>query len=165
MNPTVYLYKENENEFELYLGEFSTLEGLKAINEKLKVKLVRIGASSYKTYGWATKKEFPDWKTVQEVKCFFEQEDEFGLIDFEIELIGLGNLSTHDDGECNFRFKKKKDLINAVKAVSNSMNGELIVSGLLNNPGMYIEIENSGKLSTYHSFDQYLKERKTRWIT
>jgi hypothetical protein len=33
MNPSVYLYREIESEFELYLGEFSTLDGLKAINE------------------------------------------------------------------------------------------------------------------------------------
>ena len=160
MNPTVYLYKEKENEFELYLGEFSILDGLKAINEKLKVKLVSIGASNYKKYGWATENEFPDWKTVQEVKSFFEQEDEFGLIDFEIELIGYGNLSTHDDGECHFKFKHKRDLIDVVKTLSDSEHIELIVSGLLNNPDMYIEIEKSGKMNKYHSFGQYLKETK-----
>ncbi len=160
MNPTVYLYKENENEFELYLGEFSTLNGLKAISEKLKVKLLSIGASNYKKYGWATENEFPDWKTVEEVKSFFEQEDEFGLIDFEIELIGFGNLSTHDDGECHFKFKQKKDLIDVINTVSYSVLIELIVSGLLNNPDMYIEIEKSGKMNKYHSFEQYLKETK-----
>ncbi len=160
MNPTVYLYKEKKNEFELYLGEFSTLDGLKAINEKLRVKLVSIGASNYKKYGWATEKEFPDWKTVQELRSFFEREDEFGLIDFEIELIGFGSLSTHDDGECHFRFKEKGALIDVVKTVTDSINRDLILSGLLNNPGMYIEVEKSGKLNKFHSFDQYLKETK-----
>ena len=160
MNPTVYLYREKENEFELYLGEFSTFNGLNSIDGNLKVRLVSIGASNYKKYGWATETEFPNWKTVQEVKSFFEQEDEFGLIDFEIELNGFGNLSTHDDGECHFRFKEKKDLINVVKTVSDSMSGELIVAGLLSNPEMYIMIGKSGQLNKYHSFDQYLKETK-----
>ncbi len=160
MTPTVYLYREKGNEFELYLGEFSTLDGLKAINEKLKIQLVSIGASNYKKYGWATEKEFPEWKTVQEVKLFLEQEGEFGLIDFEIEFIEFGNLSTHDDGECHFRFKEKRDLINVVKTVSGSINQELIISGLLNNPEMYINIEKSGRLNKYHSFDQYLKEKQ-----
>ena len=160
MNPSVYLYRETESQFELYLGEFSTLDGLKAINEKLKIKLVSIGASNYKKYGWATENEFPDWKTVQEVKSFFEREEEFGLIDFEIELTEFGNLSTHDDGECHFRFKDKSALIDVVKTVADSINRDLILSGLLNNPDMYIEIEKSGKLNKYHSFDQYLKETK-----
>jgi len=160
MNPTVYLYREKGNEFELYLGEFSTFNALNSIDENLKVRLVSIGASNYKKYGWATEKEFPNWKTVQEVKSFFEQEDEFGLIDFEIELNEFGNLSTHDDGECHFRFKEKRDLINVVKTVSESMNGELIVSGLLSNPEMYIKIRKSVQLNKYHSFDQYLKETK-----
>lgn len=160
MNPSVYLYRETESEFELYLGEFSTLDGLKAINEKLRVQLVSIGASNYKKYGWATENEFPDWKTVQEVKSFFEQEEEFGLIDFEIELTEFGNLSSHDDGECHFRFREKSSLIEVVKTVTDSINRDLILSGLLNNPDMYIEVEKSGKLSKYHSFDQYLKETK-----
>ena len=160
MNPTIYLYREKENEFELYLGEFSTLDGLKSINEKLKIQLVNIGASNYKKYGWATEKEFPDWKTVKEVKLFFEQEGEFGLINFEIELIGFGNLSTHDDGECHFRFKKKSDLIDVVKNVAYPINRERTVAELLNNPGVYIEIEKSGVMNKYHSFNQYLKEIK-----
>jgi hypothetical protein len=58
MNPSIYLYRETESEFELYLGEFSTLNGLKAINEKLKVQLVSIGASNYKKFGWQQKMSF-----------------------------------------------------------------------------------------------------------
>ena len=159
MNPTLYLYREKENEFELYLGEFSTLNGLNSIGQNIKVKLMSIEATIYKNYGWATEKEFPDWKTVQEVKSFFEQEGEFGLINFEIELIGFRILSTHDDGECRFRIKKKGDMINIVKTVSESMCQELILSELLNNPGMYLKIGNSGQLNKYHSFDHYLKEK------
>lgn len=132
------------------------------INENLKVKLVSIGATNFKNFGWATKKEFPNWKTVQEVLLFFEKEGEFGLIDFEIDLIDFGNLSTHDDGECHFIFKEKKDLIDVVKTAADSINQKLIVSGLINNPGMYIEIDKSGKLNKYHSFDQYLKETENK---
>ncbi len=160
MNPSIYLYRETESEFELYLGEFSTLSGLKVINEKLRVQKVSIGASNFKKYGWATENEFPDWKTVKEVKSFFEHQEEFGLVDFEIELTGFGYLSTHDDGECHFRFKQKSDLIDVVKTVTEPINRDLILSGLLNNPNMYIKVEKAGKLRRYHSFDQYLKETK-----
>jgi len=160
MSPSVYLYRETKSEYELYLGEFSTLYALKAINETLNVQLINIGASNYRKFGWATEKEFPDWKTVKEVKSFFEEENEFGLIDFEIELVGFGNLSTHDDGECHFKFIEKSALIDVVKTVTDSIHRELILSGLLNNPDMYIAVEKSGKLNTYHSFDQYVKETK-----
>lgn len=160
MTPTVYLYNKTETQFELYLGDFSTLDGLKAINEMQKVRLVSIEASNYKKFEWATEKDFPDWNTVQEVKSFFEKEDEFGLIDFEIDLIEFGKLWTHDDGECHFRFNKKSDLIEVVKAVSDSISREIIIAGIMDNPGMYIEIEKSGKLNKYDSFDQYLKESK-----
>lgn len=158
MIPTLYMFREKDGKFELSLGEFSTLDGLKVLNEKLKVQLVRIGASSYKNYGWATEKEFPIWKTVKDVKTFFEQEGEFDLIDFEIELIEFGSLSTHDDGECHFVFKERKDLIDLAKTVSK--NQQVIVAEILNNPEMYIEIDSTGKINRYHSFDQYLKETK-----
>ena len=160
MSPNVYLYREKDKEFELYLGGFSTFDGLNSIDENLKVQLVSIGASNYKEYGWATEMQFPDWETVREVKSFFKHEVEFGLINFEIELEGFGILSTHDDGECHFRCVNKRDVTTIVKAVSDSMYTELIVSELLNNQGMYIEVGKSGQLKKYHSFDQYLKETK-----
>ncbi len=157
MHPKVYLYREQDEYFELYLGGFSTLDGLKAIDPNLKVELIEIGATSYKRYGFATEKEFPNWERVQELISFMEAEGEFGLIHFEIEIIGLGYLSTHDDGECHFRFKDRRDLINVVKVVASNYQDQL-VAALLDNPNSYIVIKESGQLSKYHSFDSYLKE-------
>lgn len=48
-------------------------------------------------------------------------------------------------------------MIDEVKAVSDLINGELIVSRLLSNPELYLKIEKPGKMNKYHSFDQYLK--------
>jgi len=160
MNPTVYLYKEKDNEFELYLGEFTTLAGLNAIDSKINVELVSVGASNYHDYGWATEKEFPDWNSVAEVISFFKNEGEIGLVDFEIRIGKIGSLSTHDDGECHFWFKDKNDLINVLKTVVPINYRELLISGLFESPGKYIEIDGSGNLKKYHSFDEYLKETK-----
>jgi hypothetical protein len=37
----------------------------------------------------ATENEFPDWKTVQEVRSFFEQEEEFPLAGARLYLVLL----------------------------------------------------------------------------
>ena len=157
MNPSVYLYRPLNHGFELYLGEFDTLSGLSALDEHLKVKLLSIGASSYQKYGWATEKEFPQWQTVKEVKAFFKQTGEFGLIEFELDLLDFGILTTHDDGACNFVFKDRKNLIDLVKKVAPPVHSELILAGLLENPGKYIEVSKNAELMIYHNFDQYLK--------
>ena len=157
MNPSVYLYRPLKQSFELYLGEYDTLSGLSALDEHLNVKLLSIGASSYQKYGWATEKEFPQWQTVGEVKAFFKQTGEFGLIEFELDLIDFGTLTTHDDGECRFVFKDRKNLIDLVKKVALPIHSDIIVAGILENPGKYIEVSENGELMIYDNFDQYLK--------
>jgi len=161
LNLSLFLYREQQGQFELHLSEFSTLDGLKAIDEDLNVKLIGVGASGYKNYGWATEKEFPNWNTVKEIKSFFELDEEIGLIDFEVEFLGYGRLSTHDDGECNFRFRNKGDLINVLKKVVPPAKQDVVISALLNNPDKYIKLDKSGNLNKYHTFDQYVKESKS----
>jgi len=162
MNPSVYLYSEKEDEFELYLGEFSTFEGLSLVDPNVCADLVSIGASCYKNYGWATEREFPRWNTVKEVTTFLKNNENIGLIDFEIRLDQIGYLSTHDDGECHFRFKNKSDLIQVLKSVIPNEYSNLIISLLFENPDKYIEIDKSGKLKKYPTFDQYLKTKKLK---
>ena len=158
MAPSVYLYNEKESEFELYFGDFSTIAGLNAINENLNVKVSNISALNFEKNDWASEKELPIWNTVKEVKSFFNNTKEFNLIDFEIELIGFGNLSTHDDGECHFRFKKKNDLLGVLNNVVNHPNKKIIISEIISNPGIYYEIKKSGEMIKYHSFDHYLNK-------
>ena len=61
MKPSLYLYRKIENGIEMYFNEISTIDGLKAINKSDKIKLTSIGATSYKNYGFATEKEFPEF--------------------------------------------------------------------------------------------------------
>ena len=158
MRPKVYLYRKKDKEYELYLGEYSTLDGLKAVNSKLKVNLLNIGATLYRQYGYAVVNDFPTWNTVKDVILFFEKENEFGLIEFKIKLGEIGYLSTHDDDECHFILNDKQDLISIIKYVTNIKNQQLLIAGLLNNPSRYIKVNKFDKLDIYYSFEHYLRE-------
>src|SRR5215203_4376463 len=102
MNPSVYLFRESEKGFELYLGEFSTIDGLSCFNPQIKAQITSFGASGYKRFGWATENELPALNTVAEIIEFLKSEGEIGLIEIEVKIQNVGLLSTHDDSECHF---------------------------------------------------------------
>ena len=99
MSPSLYLYKESNEAFELYFGECSTLEGLSVFDAMTEISITNFGASSYKNYGWATEKELPNLHNIGAVIDFLKKEDEIDIIDFEVKISGYGTLSTHDNGE------------------------------------------------------------------
>ncbi len=92
MNPSVYLYKNSEKGFKLYLGDFSTIDGLSCFDPKTKAQIVNFGASSYRNFGWATENEIPKLNTVAEIIKFLKSEGEIGLIDFKTTIQDIGSL-------------------------------------------------------------------------
>lgn len=106
--PTTYLFEQTETYHMLYLGEYSSLEGLRIVPNDLEIEKIELGASNYKNYGWATEKEFPYFKNSGELTEFLEREDEIGLLVFNIAFKNFGSLHTHDDGECHFKLMTKE---------------------------------------------------------
>ncbi|MCB9232302.1 MAG: hypothetical protein H6581_11605 [Bacteroidia bacterium] len=155
--PSCYLYRPSEKGLELYLGDFTTLDALRILHPDTRVESIIVGASSYQNYGWATEKEFPAWQTVGEIVTFLEQEGEFGLIEFEVRLAGLGSLRTHDDGECHFLLHEKGDLARIIRQVAPPAWQDKLIAGLLQFPGLYLTLDSKGNLKRYASFEQYLK--------
>ena len=158
MEPSLYLYKETENGLELYFNEISTIDGLKAIEKSDKIKLTSFGATLYKNYGFATQKEIPEFYKTDELIDFLNKAGEIGLIDFEIEIIGKGRMSSHDDGECHFTLKNKKDGIEILKKNTPENQSELIVATLLKNDGIYIAIDSENNIKRFATFDDYIKK-------
>ncbi len=158
MKPSLYLYKETENGIELYFGEISTVDGLKAIDKSDEIKLTTIGATLYKNYGFATEKEFPVFNKTDELIKFLNQAGEIGLIDFEIEIIGKGKMSSHDDGECHFMLESKKDVIEILKKITPEFQSDLIIATLLKNNGIYVSINSKNKVRKFATFDEYVEK-------
>lgn len=157
MNPKIYLFREKNNEYEIYLGEFSTLEAISLFDNNFEIKVLNFGASNYKSYGWATQNEIPKIETINELIIFFQSQSDFGLIEFEIEINNIGKLSSHDDGECNITVNSKQLAYKIIKQVSPIIYQDLVLSELINNQNHYITIAENGEIQKYKTFEKYLK--------
>jgi len=159
--PSTYRLEQTETAYELYLGEYSSLEGLGLLPIDLQIENITLGASNYKRYGWATEKEFPSFNTSGELAEFLEREDEIGLLEFDVTFMNFGKLQTHDDGECHFKFNDKRKLIDAVNNAAPEQFKTVILAELLEHLNKYIIVDQNGKLKQYHTFDQYLEENQS----
>ena len=157
MKPSLYLYKQNEAGIELYFNEISTIDGLKAIDKSDKIKLTSIGATLYKDYGFATEKEFPEFNQSNELIDFLNHAGEIGLIDFEIEIVGKGKMTSHDDGECHFTLENKKHGIEILKKIIPEFQSDLIIATLLKNEGIYVSIDEKNNIRKFATFDEYVE--------
>lgn len=156
INPEVYLYKKSERGFELYLGSFSTLDGLLWLDPQAEAQIVNFGASGYKEFGWATENEIPKLYTIAEITEFLKDEGEIGLIDFKVTIQNIGSLNTHDDAECHFILSEKNRIFDILKTAAPLDYSNLIFNKILENSDSYITFDEFGKMSKYESFDHYL---------
>lgn len=157
MNPSVYFYQEKADTYNLYIGEYDTLHGLNLLDPEALIQSLQVGASSFRKLGWATEKDIPICKTIGDLITFFEEEGEIDLIHFEVEMVDDTVLRTHDDGECSFTFKQKREVIRVLKTVSPLPYQDKLMAKLFDNPSKYIAIDNLGKISYYHTLEQYHK--------
>lgn len=102
MSPSTYNYKETEAGHELYLGEFSTVEGLVLFDMDAQAEVVEFGATSFRSFGWATENELPELCQVKDIVTLLTTDEDLGLVDFSARIKNGDVLSTHDDGECHF---------------------------------------------------------------
>ena len=158
MNPSVYLYNEKNNGYEIYLGECSILDGLSLLAKSQEITITSFGATLYKDYGWATESELPSLKSVGEVINFIETEGDLGIIDFEASLPNLCKFSSHDDGECTFVFESKHDCIATLKLAVPIQYSDMIINQLMNNKGLYLSCSSAGIINKYSSFTEYCEK-------
>ena len=156
MNPSVYLFRESEKGFELYLGDFSTLDGLLCLNPQSEAKITEFGATCYKQFGWATENELPALNTVAEIIDFLKSEGEIGLIEIEVKIQNVGLLSTHDDNECHFILLEKSQILAILKAAAPLAYSSLIFNKLIENPDYHLTFDEFGKMNRYKTFNLYL---------
>lgn len=155
--PSVSLYTESEKGFEVYLGKYSTLQGLKSLHINVNVKLLEFGATNYKHFGYATVEDIPAMQTSEDVILFFENERNVDVIHFEVMLEGLGTMSTHDDGECHFIFYRYTDAMALLKSVVPFEYSGLLIARMIAGQGSYFTIDAAGSILRFATFEQYLE--------
>jgi len=157
MTPSIYQFNHSDIGFEIYLGEFSTSEGLSVFDENTELEITCFGATLFKEYGWATENDIPSLRNVRSVKEFFISNGDIGLVEFEANLSGYGTFSTHDDGECHYVLKSQKQCISILKYVLPSQYSDKMINKLISNPGIYISCDKNGEIKMFHTFEDYLK--------
>ena len=158
MKPTVYLYQESDDKFELYVGELSTSECIANFNSESIININEFGATLYKNYGWATESELPEIETIKDLLTLLNSEGDIGLIEFEAHIENIGTINSHDDCECNIRFNKKHDCIEFIKKITSNQYQNLIINTLVENKGLYISCDENGNIYKYHTFDEYVNK-------
>ncbi len=156
MNPNVYYYNETSNGFELFLGDYSTLEGLSLFDQEASIEITSFGATCYKKYGWATEKELPKFDNVSSIISFLKSEGDIGIIDFTATLPRLGKFSTHDDAECHFILESKHLCLELLKQVAPQQYRDMLINKLLNHRGLYITCSVTGIVKKHGTFDEYI---------
>ena len=156
MKPTLYLYNETDNGFELYLNGCSSYEGLSLLDKSTDFSIISFGATSYKQYGWATEKDIPLFESVGSFMEFLEAEDDIGLIELEVSIPEYGSFSSHDDGECHFIMKSKHQCVATLKVALPLQYSDMLINKLVANPGFYLSCNDAGVVTKYGSFNDYI---------
>ncbi|MEP4531487.1 MAG: hypothetical protein ABJ004_00265 [Cyclobacteriaceae bacterium] len=158
-NPSTYLLDERNGKFILYLGEYSSEQGMLLLPRDLEIENLSLGTSDYKNLSWATERDFPTFGTSGELSDFLNS-NEVWFLTFEVDFKDYGSLSTHDDEECHFELQNKSDAIELIKKSTPEQHSSLILAKLLELPNKYLTINSNGELQVYHTFDQYLNENQ-----
>lgn len=157
MSPSVYLYNETIDSIELYLGEFSTLQGLSLFDREMEIQLISFGAIGYKKYGWVTKDELLEFRDIGSMIDFLEKEGNIDIVDFKASLSNIGIFSTHDDCECHFKLESKRIALSVLNKILPKKERDMLINQLLNNQNLYITCDDGGNVSKFGSFDEYLE--------
>ena len=158
-NPSTYLLDKRNGKFILYLGEYSSEQGMKLLPRNLEIVNILLGTTGYNNLSWATESNFPTFATSGELSDFLNLNEVYFLT-FEVDFREYGSLRTHDDGECHFELLNKSDVIDLVKRSAPEQHSDLILAKLLELPNKYLTINPNGELQVYHTFDQYLNENQ-----
>ena len=156
MSPSVYLYRETDLGFELYLGHCSTIEGLSLFDPGAKLVVTELGATCYKNLGWATEHDIPSFEKVGGFVAFLKSEGDIGVVGCEVLMPEVGTLCTHDDAECHFVLWSKHQCMSILKTVIPSQYCDMLINKLVKHPGLYLACSKNGVITKYASFDEYI---------
>lgn len=155
--PSVYLFKEKVDNYELFLGEYSTAQGLLLFDDNQKLFVLSASGSDLKNNNnWITEKNFENAKNAKQLIELLYNNPSINLIDIEIKIEGFGSLCTHDDGECHFLSTNKDRLMSLLEKIITKRDFLPLQFTLLEHSNKYVNYHSSGNIILFSSFDEYL---------
>ncbi len=152
MPPSVYLYDRRHGRHQLYLGQYSTADGLMLFDPKSEVLVEEIYCDSDKAAPMLSKDskyrihEIISWLSIHE----------HTLVDFTCR-IGDLHFSTHDDGECHIKCDRITQIQELVLKTCPSELRSSIMNTLQQNRGKYVRFEGT-QSTVYDTFDLYIAD-------
>ncbi len=153
----LFLLRETEDGAELYLGDFTTAQGLALIPEQTPIEVTAFGATLMRDHSWATAEHLPPLETAGELAAFLNEDDDIGLVDFEARLLGIGTMSSHDDGECTYKLESAKLVASIVQGAADPRFYGKLLQVLRSHPGQYVSCGDEGEIDRFATFDDYLR--------
>jgi hypothetical protein len=154
------LYRLIEGHHEVFFSNCSTLDALRLADPAAPVSITNLEATYYQEKPWVDEKDIPELPTVGDVIRFFETEPFVDLINFTAAITGLGELSSHDDMECSYVVESREAVSSIVHELLSSPLNEAVLVALWENPDRYVQVGESGILTIFDTFDDYLNEKR-----
>ncbi len=152
--PSVYLYDFRDGKHVLYLGDYTTSEGLGLAPPNSEVRIRHIYADSVPV--------LPDHLAgPQSVETTLQFVDAVhSMVDFECSINNGITLSSHDDSECHFQFPDQISCEKALRCALPLRMADTLWGELLANRGRYVTIDTRLVVTAYNTFDDYLTALK-----
>jgi hypothetical protein len=158
MRPACYLLGTADGEAILYLEDVSTVECLRHLPARDPVRIVEFGAT-LPDGRWIDAALLSETAIVSDLIDKLQEDSEMSLVSFAAN-VGPVHLSTHDDGEAEFRFRSQQEAVAFLrKALASPMSAE-VIPRLLESPGRYVA-KLEGSWTSFDTFDAYLARQFT----
>jgi hypothetical protein len=152
--PSVYLYDLRDGKHCLYLGDYTTSEGLRLVPTDSQILIRHIYADNTPV--------LPDHlvgpQSVDAIGRFVGACH--SIVDFECSINSAATLSTHDDCECHFQFPDQDTCEMALRRAVPPRMTDTLWGAMLANRGRYVTINDYLNVATYSTFDDYLTTLK-----
>lgn len=139
----------------LYAAPLTTADALACFDASTSARIIELGATGWKTLGWATEADLPALEDVGAMRALLEQ-PRLGLIICAIDIDGFGRLSSHDDGECTFSGATRGAILSLVAQLAPPALAGRLAGHLAAHPEAYLALEPDGAIARYASFDAWL---------
>jgi hypothetical protein len=150
MKPKVYGYGHADGEHQLHVGGITIAEGLSVLDPRADARVTAFGATGYERHGWATEKELPALRTVDDVRAFLER-PALGILEVEVRVDGVGRVTSLEDGECAFHVPERATVLAIMAKVVPEAYAGLVIHALLGSPGTFFACSASGVLTRHAS--------------
>ena len=141
-----------------YFHEMSTIQATTLLPYDKKIVSAKIFAYNDDN-NYLDESTTASFKTIGDFNDFFLNNPDYYIYDCDIELEGVINLGSHDDGEVSIQFLSDNSDQTIIDNIFEKYNlDKKLISILKNKPGHLIAIDKQGNVKgDFKNFDDYLK--------